>query len=147
MSRTSAYEGAGAPVRRRESAWVGWIWFAALLMILMGLWGMFSGLVAVFSPHTIVAWTTYGLATVDVSTWGWVHLAVAALVFLVGVSLLTTAAGWARVAAVVLVGLQLLLQFVALPATPWWSLVSIALCVTVLWALIVHGGELRPVAT
>jgi hypothetical protein len=146
MSRTSVHEGAARP-RPRETAWVGWIWFGALMMILMGLWGMFTGLVAVFSPHTIVAWTTYGLAAVDVSTWGWVHLAVAALVFLVGISLLTTAAGWARVTAVVLVGLQLLLQFVALPATPWWSLVSIGLCVTVLWALVVHGGELRPVST
>jgi hypothetical protein len=123
MSRTSVHEGAARPPPR-ETARVGWIWFGALMMILMGLWGMFTGLVAVFSPHTIVAWTTYGLAAVDVSTWGWVHLAVAALVFLVGISLLTTAAGWARVTAVVLVGLQLLLQFVALPATPWWSLVS-----------------------
>ncbi|GEL48502.1 hypothetical protein KQI48_10195 [Cellulomonas hominis] len=133
--------------RGRESGWVGWIWFGALLMILTGLWGMFSGLVAVFSPATIVGWTRYGLTTVDVSTWGWVHLAVSALVFVVGVSLLTSAAGWARVAAIVLTAVMLLLQFAALPATPWWSLASIALCLAVLWALVVHGDELRPVTT
>lgn len=134
-------------VRGRESAWVGWIWFGALMMILMGLWGMFSGLLAVFSPATIVGWTRYGLTTVDVSTWGWVHLAVSALVLVVGVSLLSSAAGWARVMAIVLTGLMLLLQFAALPATPWWSAASIALCVVVLWALVVHGDELRPVTT
>lgn len=133
--------------RSRESGWVGWIWFAALMMIFMGLWGMFSGLVAVFSPSTIVAWTTYGLTTVDVSTWGWVHLTVSFLIFLVGMSLLTSGAGWARVAAVLLTGVMLLLQFAALPTTPWWSLASIALCVVVIWALVVHGGELRPVTT
>jgi hypothetical protein len=122
--------------RGRESGWVGWIWFGALLMILTGLWGMFSGLVAVFSPATIEGWTR-----------GWVHLAVSALVFVVGVSLLTSAAGWARVAAIVLTAVMLLLQFAALPATPWWSLASIALCLAVLWALVVHGDELRPVTT
>lgn len=133
--------------RTRESGWVGWIWFGALMMILMALWGLFSGLVAVFSPATIVTWTaTYGLTTVDVSTWGWVHLAVSALVFLVGVTLISSGAAWARVTAIVLVGLMLLLQFAALPATPWWSLAAIALCVVVLWALIVHGDELRAVA-
>ena len=40
-----------------------------------------------------------------------------------------------------LVVLNVLTQFVALPASPWWSVVTIVLGIFVLWALVVHGDE------
>ena len=50
---------------------------------------------------------------------------------------------WARVVAVVLVGLEAIAHFGTVRGYPIWSLIVIALCVFVLYALIVHGGELR----
>jgi len=128
--------------QERVTAWVGWVWFAAAVLFTVGLFGVISGLVAVFSPNTVVAATGEGVAVIDVSTWGWVHLAIGVLLALVGLALFAGAA-WARLVAIVLIVLNMLAQFVALPATPWWSLVAIILSLVVLWALIVHGGEVR----
>lgn len=124
----------------RVSGWVGWVWFAGILLATVGFFNAISGLVAIFSPSTLVAATGEGVAVIDVSTWGWVHLVLGALLVVTGFALLN-GSGWARLVAIVLVVLNLLAQFVSLPVTPWWSLVTIVLDVFVLWALVVHGDE------
>lgn len=130
---------------QKVTAWVGWVWFAAFAILVAGFINIVSGLVAVFSPKTVVSWTNDGIAVVDVSTWGWVHLITGALLVLVGFALFG-GSGWARLVAIVLVVVNLVAQFVSLPITPWWSLVAIALDVVILWALTVHGGEVERAA-
>ena len=125
---------------QKVTAWVGWVWFAAFAILVSGLFNIISGAVAVFSPKTVVSWSRDGLALVDVSTWGWVQLAIGLLLLLAGFALFS-GRGWARVFAVVLVILNLLAQFVSLPVTPWWSLIAIVLDFIILWALTVHGDE------
>jgi hypothetical protein len=127
---------------QKVTAWVGWVWFAAFAILVVGLINVVSGLVAVFSPKTVVSWTSDGIAVVDVSTWGWVHLVLGVLLVLVGFALFAGNA-WARLVAIVLVIVNLLAQFVSLPITPWWSLVVIAIDMVILWALTVHGGEVE----
>ncbi|ROS25873.1 hypothetical protein [Cellulomonas sp. PhB150] len=124
----------------KVTAWVGWVWFAAFALITVGLFNVVAGLVAIFSSEKVLAWTNSGLAIIDVSTWGWVHLILGAIITLVGF-VLFGGAPWVRATAVVLVVLNLLAQFVSLPVTPWWSIVVIALDLVILWALIVHGDE------
>jgi hypothetical protein len=124
----------------RVTAWVGWVWFAAFALITSGLFNIIAGFVAVFDDDKILALTGSGAAIVDVSTWGWVHLVLGALLTLVGF-VLFGGAPWARAVAAVLVVLNLLAQFVSLPVTPWWSLTIIVIDVVILWALIVHGDE------
>ena len=127
---------------QKVTAWVGWAWFGAFVVLTAGLINAVSGFVAIFSPSTVVSWTGEGIAVVDVSTWGWVHLVLGALLVLVGFALFAGST-WARRTAIVLVVINLVAQFVSLPVTPWWSLVVIALDLTVLWALIVHGDEVE----
>ncbi|WP_051681982.1 hypothetical protein [Cellulomonas sp. HZM] len=124
----------------RVSGWVGWVWFAAFALITVGLLNVVSGLVAVFSPDKVITWSGNGVALIDVSTWGWVHLILGAIIALVGFALFG-GSSWARGTAVVVVVLNIVAQFVSLPVTPWWSLVVIAIDVVVLWALVVHGDE------
>jgi hypothetical protein len=50
---------------------------------------------------------------------------------------------WARIVAVILVILNALGQLLLIPAQPWWSFIMIAIDVLVVYALIVHGRELR----
>jgi len=90
----------------------------------------------------VIGWTGEGVAVVDVSTWGWVHLVLGLLLVVAGFALFGGSA-WARYTAVVLVVLNMVAQFVSLPATPWWSLVVIVLDVVILWALVVHGAEVE----
>ena len=50
---------------------------------------------------------------------------------------------WARVVAVILVILSAVGQLLLIPAQPWWSLILIAIDVLIIYALIVHGRDLR----
>lgn len=122
------------------SAWVGWVWFAGIVILTVGFFNVISGLVAVFSSDSLVGVTEQGIVVLDVSTWGWIHLVIGVLLVLTGFALLAGQT-WARVAAIILVVLNAIAQFTTLQVTPWWSLVTIVLDVFVLWALIVHGEE------
>ncbi|MEK8226927.1 hypothetical protein NKG05_13830 [Oerskovia sp. M15] len=122
------------------TAWVGWVWFAGIVLVTLGLLNVISGVVAAFSPEKLVGIGNEGIVVLDVSTWGWIHLVVGALLVIVGFSLLS-GRGWARLVAIVLAVLNVLTQFVALPSSPWWSVVTIILGFFVLWALVVHGDE------
>ncbi|MBO9552987.1 hypothetical protein [Cellulomonas sp.] len=127
---------------RTVTGWVGWVWFAAFGLLTVGLFNLVAGLVAAFSSQKVIGWTGEGVAVVDVSTWGWVHLFLGLLLVVAGFALFGGSA-WARYTAVVLVVLNMVAQFVSLPATPWWSLVVIVLDVVILWALVVHGAEVE----
>ena len=124
----------------RVTAWVGWVWFAAFALLTSGLFNIVAGVVAVLSTEKVIAQTSRGVVIVDVSNWGWVQLTTGALLTILGV-VLFGGAPWARIAASILVVLNLVVQFVSLPATPWWSLVVIVLNIVILWALTVHGEE------
>ena len=64
------------------------------------------------------------------------------LEILAGLGLFSGAA-WARIIAVVVVMLNAIAQIASLNVQPVWSVIVIALDVLVLWALVVHGSELR----
>ena len=126
----------------RATAWVGWIWFAAILMMASGVLNFLAGLVAVIGDDNAYIDTGVSLLVFDVEGWGWAHLIFGIIIFLVGI-FLTMGQTWARLLAVVLVTLNLLTQFLWLPAYPVWAIIVIGIDVVVLWALIVHGDEVR----
>lgn len=126
----------------RATAWVGWIWFAAVLMMASGVLNFMTGLVAVIGDDNAYIDTGVSLLVFDVEGWGWAHLIFGIVIFLIGV-FLAVGQTWARLLAVVLVTLNLITQFLWLPAYPVWSIIVIAIDVVVLWALIVHGDEVR----
>jgi hypothetical protein len=146
---TPASEG-GATVPRQYteepevSGWVGWIVFAGTMMMLLGIFHMFEGLIALFR-HTQIHFPTSGL-TVQVSytQWGWLQLIAGALVFLAGLGLFTGRM-WARVLAILLVAISALVNFVWIAAFPFWSITLLAVDFFVLYAIIAHGGELKEV--
>ena len=57
--------------------------------------------------------------------------------------LLLKGSTFARVIGIALVSLNLIAQFAYLPIFPFWGIVGIAVGFFVLYALIVHGGELK----
>jgi hypothetical protein len=123
------------------TGWVGWIAFAGFIMIITGVLGAIQGLTAIIKDDAAI----YAAGTVvvfDVTQWGWVHLIFGLILVLVGVSLLNGAT-WARVAAIILVGLNLIAQFAAVTWYPVWGIIAIVLDMLVLWALIVHGRETK----
>jgi hypothetical protein len=125
--------------RTRVTGWVGWIWFAGLLMMLNGGFNAIDGLVALLKNEVYVQ-TKNHLILFDYTGWGWIMLIIGAIQILVGVALLY-GAYWARIAAIVIVCLSALAQITFITAYPLWSMAVIAIDVLVLWALTVHGGE------
>jgi uncharacterized membrane protein len=123
------------------TGWAGWIYFAAVIMVIAGFLGFIQGLIALVNDEWVV-FTNHGDVYLDLTQWGWVHLIVGIVVVLAGFGLLTGNI-LARMAAVIVAGLSLIANFLWLPVYPVWAIIVITLDILVLWAVIVHGGELR----
>jgi hypothetical protein len=124
-----------------SGAAVGFILFAAVMMIMAGVFQALQGLVGIFENEFYVPTRNY-LFQFDATTWGWTHLLVGLLVAFAGWGLLSGRT-WARVAAITLAVLSAIANFAFIPYYPFWSLLIIALDIFVIWAVAAHGGELR----
>jgi hypothetical protein len=131
-------------VSDEPSGWVGWIAFAAAMLVVIGALSSIAGLTALLRDESYFA-VNGELLVLDYTSWGWIHLVLGVLLMVVGVGL-STGSTLARVVAVVVVGLNLLAQFTWMSVSPWWSAVMIALDILVIYAIIVHGGIGRRVA-
>jgi hypothetical protein len=139
---STGVEGTTVDYRRDEpTGWVGWIWFAAVMMMIGGALQAIHGLVAVVNDDWVV-WGNRANLYLDLSEWGWIHLIVGIIVFLSGLGVLSGNV-LARFVGVVLASLSLVANFLYLPAFPLWAIVVIAIDVLVIYALTVHGGEAR----
>jgi hypothetical protein len=133
-----AYSRAG---RQTSGAAVGFILFAAIMMIMTGVFQALQGLIAIFENEFYVATRNY-LFQFDATTWGWIHLVVGLVVAFAGWGLLSGRT-WARATAIALALLSAIANFLFIPYYPFWSLLIIALDVFVIWAIAAHGGAMR----
>ena len=148
MAGSTSMSGGGATAPRHSidesgvTGWVGWIMFAGTMMMFLGGFHMFEGLVALFR-HTEIAFPTSGL-TIQVSftQWGWLQIIAGALVFVAGLGLFTGRM-WARVLGVILVAISAFVNFAWATIYPFWSITLLAIDFFVLYALIAHGAEMK----
>ena len=82
--------------------------------------------------------------TFDVTTWGWIHLIFGILLVLVGMALMRGST-FARVIGIALVSLNLIAQFSWTTLYPFWGLIAIIIDIVIIYALVVHGRELKEV--
>ena len=123
------------------SGWAGWVYFAACLLLLAGTFQLFAGFTALLND-TFYAIKDTTLIAFDITTWGWVHLVLGIFLLCTGVALFN-GSGWARVVAVLLVSLNFIVQFAFIGAYPIWSVIVMVLDLIVIYALTVHGDEVR----
>jgi hypothetical protein len=127
---------------RETSGWaVGLILFAAIMMIMVGVFQALQGLIAIFENEFYAATRNY-IFKFDATTWGWIHLILGLIVAFAGWGLLSGRT-WARMLAITLAVLSAIANFLFIPYYPFWSLLLITLDVLVIWALAAHGGDLR----
>jgi hypothetical protein len=127
-------------VRTSSGAAVGLTVFAGTMMILAGAFQALQGLAALAKDSLFVVGSEW-VFQFDVTTWGWIHLVVGALIAVAGVFLFRGAI-WARTVGVALAGISAVLNFLWLPYYPLWAVLIIALDVFVIWALTVHGRDI-----
>ncbi|OGL24863.1 hypothetical protein A2884_00925 [Candidatus Saccharibacteria bacterium RIFCSPHIGHO2_01_FULL_48_12] len=125
--------------RNDSSGWVGWIYFASLMMMLVGGFQAITGLVALFKDDFYLV-SEKALLVFDFSTWGWIHLLMGVVIFSAGVALMNGAV-WARMVGVLLAGISLFANMAFISAYPLWAILMIVVDVIVIYALTVHGDE------
>ena len=142
MTERVSHQSAGRADQATSGWAVGLILFAAIMMMMTGVFQALAGLIAIFENEFYVATPNY-LFKFDVTTWGWIHLLVGIIVALAGWGLLLGRT-WARAVAITLAVISALANFAFIPYYPIWSLLVIALDVFVIWAITTHGPEIAP---
>jgi vacuolar-type H+-ATPase subunit I/STV1 len=121
-----------------RSGWYGWIAFAAIMMLMLGVFHAVAGLVALFRDDYFLVTQSGLVIDASYTTWGWTHLILGILVAAAGAALVSGAT-WARVVAVVAAMLSAVVNLAFLSAYPLWSVIMIALDILVIYAVTAHG--------
>jgi hypothetical protein len=124
------------------TGWVGWVAFAGVMMVMLGAFHVLQGLVAVFRDEYYLISSSGLILNVDYTVWGWIHIIGGAVVAAAGVFVFTGSVV-ARTIGVVVAMLSAILNIAFLSAYPIWSALMIGFDVLAIWALTVHGGEMR----
>jgi hypothetical protein len=111
----------------------GWLTFAGILAIVVGLFNVIDGLVALLRADYYLV-TDRDILILNFTAWGWIWLILGAVQIIIGAGIIAGRM-WARAASVVLAVLAALGQLVFLRAFPVWSVLVIALSVIVVYAL------------
>ena len=121
---------------RGPTGWVGWVVFAAVMMIMLGVFSIIGGFIAIIDD----SYTQYGNTAKN--TWGWTTLILGVIILLAAFAMMQGKV-WGRLVGVILAGLIAIDHFTVVRGYPVWSFMVGVMCIFVIYALIVHGGELR----
>ena len=136
LEEEEGYHRPGSP-----SAWSGWVTFAALMMVLLGMVNGFQGLLALFDEGYFVA-NSDDLVLVSYGAWGAFLLLWGAVLIATGAALNARLA-WARWVGAAIVMFDVILQVGFFPSMPLLATLLIAIDVVVLFALTARWDEAK----
>ena len=115
--------------------------FTAFLLLFVGVLNIFYGIGALSNAHVYAGETR--LVFQNLNTYGWVLIILALIQLTGGVSLLAGNA-YGRVIGIIAASLGALANLTSIGGNdPWWRLAGFALCVYILWGLIVFGQDVK----
>ena len=125
-----------------SGAAVGFTAFAGVMLVMIGVFQMVAGFAAILEDKVYVIGQEY-VFQFDATTWGWIHLLLGLVLLLAGFGIFAGQV-WARTVGVLAAGLSAIGNFVFLLGWnyPMWSILIIALDVSIIWALTVHGRDI-----
>ena len=115
--------------------------FAGIMLALIGFMDILQGLTALFNDEYFAV-RGGDLLVLDFTAWGWITLIWGVALIAAGLGLLSGRGG-ARIFALVVVFINMLVQIGFLAAYPIWSTIIIALDVFVLYALTARWDEVK----
>jgi hypothetical protein len=129
---------AGRPAPEAEghhlNGWsIGFTFFAAVLVMMIGTFHTIIGLVAVLDDSFFESTPGYA-AGLNVTTWGWLQLIGGMAVFAAG-GLLASGSAIARLAAIFVLIVSAMGSFASIPYYPLWSMLVICLDIACIWAI------------
>ena len=119
---------------RPRGAAMGVVLFAAVAMMISGVWNILEGIAALVHSGFVVVVRNYAFS-MSATSWGWFHLILGAVVLAAGIGLLTDKM-WARIVGVCVVAISMIVNFLYVPYLPVWSIMVIAIDMAILWALL-----------
>ena len=131
---------------KNVTGWVGWVFFAGIIMFTVGFVNIIEGIVALFNDEYYLVRPNGLVIGLDFTAWGWALLLFGLLLVFAGYGVLVGQT-WARVTGVILAVVNAVVNLAFVPAYPIWAIIVITLDVLVIFALAVHGGELKRVAS
>jgi vacuolar-type H+-ATPase subunit I/STV1 len=120
----------------RISNTTGWLSFAAVVAFVVGVFNVMDGLVALFRNDYYLV-TSQDILVFNFAVWGWIWLILGLAQIAIGAGLLM-GRPWARTAGVAMAVLVAIGQLAFLRAFPVWSVLVIAMCVLLVYALTAH---------
>lgn len=121
-----------------DYAGAGYLTFAASMLGLAGVLAVIDGIVALSKGEFYASDASYVFS--DLRTWGWITLAVGALLIVAAFGVLS-GSSLARWFGMIAAGLMAIDQFMFIQAYPFWSLIVFSLCLLVIYALARYGGK------
>lgn len=130
------------PARHGPTAWAGFVVFGGIMLIMLGGFQMIEGFVAILKDDYYYVTRNGLLLSLDYTAWGWIHLLIGLIAVAVGLGVLLGQM-WARILGIAIAVISALANIAFLSAYPVWSTIVIAMDVIVIYALAVHGREVR----
>ncbi len=112
----------------------GWVTFAAVMVVIVGLYNVLSGAAAIGESESVTAQVQEVLYSIDIKTWGWFWLIVGIAQLITGVLLFsrsTIGALMAVFGATVSAMFTIFIIFVA----PLWAITVLALDLGIIWII------------
>jgi hypothetical protein len=125
------------------SPWAGFVVFAGVMMLVAGSFEIIDGIIALVRDEYYLVTANELVVSMDFTAWGWTHLILGVVAVAAGIGVLAGQM-WARVVGIAVAALSALANMAFVAAYPIWSIMIIALDVLVIYALAVHGREVRP---
>lgn len=116
----------------------GWLVFASTMLGLAGIMSVIDGIVALSRSKFYAADATFVFS--DLRTWGWITLAVGALLIVAAGGTLA-GSQFSRWFGIFAAGVSAISMFSVVQAYPLWSLLVFACDVLVIYALATYGGR------
>jgi hypothetical protein len=117
----------------RQMAATGGMIFAAVLMVVIGLFQILEGIAAISLGGTFVDPAGFAYR-VNNTAFGWIQLVIGIVAIAAGLALFTGRL-WARAVVIAMAAISAIANFFYLPYAPVWSFVIMALDVFVVWAV------------
>jgi hypothetical protein len=138
MTSATVKPAGGTGGRHAEGRGLGLVYFAAVLLLVLGFFNMIYGIAAIANSHVFTANAHYVIG--DLRAWGWVTLILSVLQ-LVAAGGILAGNQLARWFAVAVVGLNAIDMMFFVPAYPFWALMIIAVDVVALYGLCAYGSR------
>jgi hypothetical protein len=125
---------------QRADAGAGWVSFAGIILISVGIFQAFAGLVGLLEDEFYAVTPEY-VVQFDATTWGWIHILIGLIVIAAGFGIFSGNV-LARTVGVFAAFGSMISVFAWLPWYPIWGIIVVSMNIAIIWALTVHGRVL-----